>query len=83
MINSQKTFNLHEYIDIFRKRIWFFLIPLGLVLSGTALYVLAAPKVYRSRALILVSPQKISEDYVKTSVTSTVEDRLPPSLRTS
>ncbi len=76
MINSQKTFNLYEYIDIFRKRIWFFLIPLGLILSGTALYCLLAPKVYRSRTVILVAPQRISEDFIKTSVTSNVEDRI-------
>ena len=76
MINSQKSFNLYDYIDIFRKRIWYFIIPLLLVITGTALYVLLAPKLYRSSTLVLVFPQKISEDYVKTTVTSTVEDRL-------
>ena len=76
MINSQKSFNFYDYIDIFRKRIWYFIIPLVLVITGTALYVLTAPKWYRSSTLVLVFPQKISEDYVKTTVTSTVEDRL-------
>jgi len=76
MINSQKSFNFYDYIDIFRKRIWYFIIPLVLVIMGTALYVLMAPKWYRSSTLVLVFPQKISQDYVKTTVTSTVEDRL-------
>jgi polysaccharide chain length determinant protein (PEP-CTERM system associated) len=76
MINSQKAFNSHDYVDIFLKRIWYFIIPLVLGLTGTAVYVLTAPKWYLSSSLILVSPQKIPEDYVKATVTSTVEDRL-------
>lgn len=58
MINSQKSFNFYDYIDIFRKRIWYFIIPLVLVITGTALYVLAAPRWYRSSTLVLVSPRR-------------------------
>jgi polysaccharide chain length determinant protein (PEP-CTERM system associated) len=76
MINSQESFNLHIYIDIFRKRIWYFIIPLLLVVSGTVAYLITAPKLYRSSTLVLVSPQKIPPDYVKATVTSSVQDRL-------
>jgi polysaccharide chain length determinant protein (PEP-CTERM system associated) len=76
MINSQKSFNLHSYIDIFLKRIWYFIIPLVLVVCGTVTYLITAPKWYRSTTLVLVSPQKIPQDYVKATVTSTVGDRL-------
>jgi polysaccharide chain length determinant protein (PEP-CTERM system associated) len=76
MINSQKAFNSYDYVDIFLKRIWYFIIPLVLGLTGTAVYLLTAPKLYQSSSLILVSPQKIPQDYVKATVTSTVEDRL-------
>ncbi len=70
MINSQKSFNLHSYIDIFLKRIWYFIIPLVLVVSGTVAYLITTPKWYRSSTLVLVSPQKIPQDYVKATVTS-------------
>jgi polysaccharide chain length determinant protein (PEP-CTERM system associated) len=76
MINSQKSFNLHEYLDIFLKRKWYFIIPLFLVFSTTLLYLVVAPRSYRSSTLILVSPQKIPEDYVKATVTTSVDDRL-------
>ena len=76
MINSQKPFNSYEYIDIFLKRIWYFIIPVALVITGTVVYLLTAPEWYRSSTLVMVSPQKIPEAYVKATVTSTVEDRL-------
>ena len=76
MINSQKSFSLHDYLDVFLRRIWYFLIPLAIVLAGTVTYAVMAPKLYRSSTLVLVSPQKISADYVKATVTSSVEDRL-------
>ena len=76
MITPQKSFSLHSYIDIFLKRIWYFIIPLVLVVSGTVAYLITAPKWYRSSTLVLVSPQKIPQDYVKATVTSTVGDRL-------
>jgi polysaccharide chain length determinant protein (PEP-CTERM system associated) len=76
MINPQKSFSLYSYIDIFLKRIWYFIIPLALVITGTVGYLLKTPKWYRSGTLILVSPQKIPTDYIKATVTTTVEERL-------
>jgi polysaccharide chain length determinant protein (PEP-CTERM system associated) len=76
MINSQKSFSLHDYLDVFLRRIWYFVIPLVIILVGTVTYAVMAPKWYRSSTLVLVSPQKISPDYVKATVTSSVEDRL-------
>jgi polysaccharide chain length determinant protein (PEP-CTERM system associated) len=76
MINSQKAFNSYDYIDIFLKRIWYFIIPVVLVFTGTVVYLVITPKWFKSSSLILVSPQKIPQDYVKATVTSTVEDRL-------
>jgi polysaccharide chain length determinant protein (PEP-CTERM system associated) len=76
MINSQKFFDLHTYIDIFLRRIWYFILPFVLVVSGTLAYLITAPKWYRSSTLVLVSPQRIPQDYVKATVTSSVQERL-------
>jgi polysaccharide chain length determinant protein (PEP-CTERM system associated) len=76
MINSQHSFNIYVYIDIFLKRIWYFIIPLVLAISGTVAYLMVTPKWYRSSTLVLVSPQKIPPDYVKATVTSSVAERL-------
>ncbi len=76
MINSQKSFNLNDYLDVFLRRIWYFLIPLVIVLAGTVFYASIAPRWYRSSTLVLVSPQKIPENYVKSTITSGIEERL-------
>jgi polysaccharide chain length determinant protein (PEP-CTERM system associated) len=76
MINPGKPFNIYDYFEIFLLRIWFFIIPLAVVMAGTGLYVLLAPKQYRATTLILVTPQKVPEAFVRPTVTAKVEERL-------
>jgi len=76
MINPGKPFNIHDYSEIFQRRIWFFIIPFVVILAGTGIYALMVPKEYRASTLILVTPQKVPEDFVRPTVTSRIEDRL-------
>jgi polysaccharide chain length determinant protein (PEP-CTERM system associated) len=76
MINPQRSFNIHYYIDIFLRRIWYILIPVVIVFVGASIYALMAPKVYRATTLVLVTPQKVPEAIIKPTITSSIEDRL-------
>jgi polysaccharide chain length determinant protein (PEP-CTERM system associated) len=76
MINSQRSFNIHYYIEIFLRRLWYVLIPMVLVFLGTGIYILVAPKIYRASTLVLVTPQKVPETLIKPTITSSIEDRL-------
>jgi polysaccharide chain length determinant protein (PEP-CTERM system associated) len=76
MINPEKSFNVHDYIEIFLRRIWYILIPFAMVLAGAATYAITSPKEYRASSLILVTPQKVPEAFVRPTVTSKIEDRL-------
>jgi polysaccharide chain length determinant protein (PEP-CTERM system associated) len=76
MINPNRSFNIHYYVDIFLRRIWYFVIPLTLVFAGFVVYAFMCPKQYRASTLILVTPQKVPEAFVKTTITSSIEDRL-------
>jgi polysaccharide chain length determinant protein (PEP-CTERM system associated) len=76
MINPGKPFNIYDYFEIFLLRIWFFIIPLVIVMAGTGIYVLLVPKQYRATTLILVTPQKVPEAFVRPTVTARIEDRL-------
>jgi polysaccharide chain length determinant protein (PEP-CTERM system associated) len=76
MINTGKSFNIRDYIEIFLRRIWYVIIPFAIVVSGAAIYSFTAPKKYRATTLILVTPQKVPVDYVRPTVTSRIEDRL-------
>jgi polysaccharide chain length determinant protein (PEP-CTERM system associated) len=58
------------------RRRWFFLIPFATVLAGAVFYVNRMPDRYRSETLILVVPQRVPESYVRSTVTSRIEDRL-------
>ena len=46
------------------------------IAAGTVLYVLYAPREYKATTLILVTPQKVPEQFVKSTITSNIEERL-------
>ena len=76
MINTGKSFNIHDYFEIFLRRIWYIIIPFAIVVSAATIYSFTAPQKYRATTLILVTPQKVPVDYVRPTVTSRIEDRL-------
>jgi polysaccharide chain length determinant protein (PEP-CTERM system associated) len=76
MINPNKPFNIHDYIEIFLKRIWYIIIPVIVVMTGAILYAYSSPKLYRASTLVLITPQKVPEAFVRPTVTSTVGERL-------
>ncbi|MDO9124567.1 MAG: GNVR domain-containing protein [Deltaproteobacteria bacterium] len=55
---------------------WYIAIPFVLILSGAVIYAVTSPKEYRSATLILVTPQKVPEAFIRPTVTSKIEDRL-------
>jgi polysaccharide chain length determinant protein (PEP-CTERM system associated) len=76
MINTEKSFNIHDYTEIFLRRIWYILIPFTVVMVAAVLYAFSLPKMYRATTLILVTPQKVPEAFVRSTATSRIEDRL-------
>ena len=76
MINPAKNFTLDEYLEILRRRMWYVIIPFALVMTGASIYAIAAPRQYKASTLVLISPQKVPANFVQTTVTSQVEERL-------
>jgi polysaccharide chain length determinant protein (PEP-CTERM system associated) len=76
MINPGKPFNIHDYLEIFLRRVFYFVIPLVLIFAGSVAYVFLVPKEYLATTLILVTPQKVPEEFVRPTVTARIEDRL-------
>ena len=76
MINSEKRFDIYDYIEILLRRKWYVLICFVVVVIGSVLYAAHAPKIYKASTLILVTPQKVPEQIVRPTVTSKIEDRL-------
>src|SRR4030042_2334487 len=76
MINPEKSFSVHDYVEIFLRQIWYIIIPFAIILAGAFLYAMISPKEYRASTLILVTPQKVPESFVRPTVTSKSEERL-------
>jgi succinoglycan biosynthesis transport protein ExoP len=60
---------------VWRRRIWF-LVPVVLGAVGAVMALRVLPRTYRAVTAVLVEPQKVPADYVKPTVTSSIEDRL-------
>jgi polysaccharide chain length determinant protein (PEP-CTERM system associated) len=76
MINTARSYNIDDYIEILRRRIWYLVIPFLVIVSGTVLYATFAPRLYKASTLVLVTPQKVPEEFVHPTVTSRIEERL-------
>ena len=71
-----KTFTAGDAAHILRRRIWTLLLPLALISAATAVVARLLPDRYRSETLILVVPQQVPESYVRSTITTRIEDRL-------
>lgn len=67
---------IKQLITIYQRRRGFIFIPFAVFAPLFATVLIFLPKTYYASTTILVEPQKISEEYVKPTVTTTVEDRL-------
>ena len=65
-----------QYVDIAWRRKWWVVVPTVLGLLGGVYRYYTAPKLYSSYTTILVSRQKIPDDIVRSTVTSTIGEMI-------
>ncbi|MEO6212651.1 MAG: GNVR domain-containing protein [Vicinamibacterales bacterium] len=71
-----KKYTPEDMLLILRRRYWLLLVPLAIISAATASGARMLPDWYRSEALILVVPQRVPQNYVRSTVTTRIEDRL-------
>ena len=71
-----KTYTPEELLWMAWRRRWAIVLPFVVVVLGTFLVSLKIPNRYRSETLILVVPPRVSESYVRATLTTPIEDRL-------
>lgn len=71
-----KQYSFDTLMHIAWRRKWRIILPAILIAAGGAYWVQQLPNLYKSDTLILVVPQRVPESYVKSTVTSRIEDRL-------
>ena len=70
-----KTLEPKDLLNIL-KRPTIILLPTVVVGAAMAAYVHTLPDLYRSETLIMVVPQRVPDSYVRSTVTTTIQDRL-------
>lgn len=73
---KQPVMELGDYVSIFKRRKLHMLIPFVLVLGASLVLAFALPSVYRSEATVLIEQQEIPQEFVETTVTGYVQQRL-------
>jgi len=71
-----KTYTPDDVIAMLKRRVWYIVLSFVVITFVTALVAHFLPNRYRSEALILVVPQQVPESYVRSTVTTRIEDRL-------
>ncbi|MEO8680695.1 MAG: Wzz/FepE/Etk N-terminal domain-containing protein, partial [Vicinamibacterales bacterium] len=71
-----KQYSFDTLMQIARRRKWLILLPAVLIAVAGVAWARHLPNRYQSDTLILVVPQRVPESYVKSTVTSRIEDRL-------
>jgi polysaccharide chain length determinant protein (PEP-CTERM system associated) len=66
-----------QLVKIVWRRRWFILLPAAFIAALAAVASLKIPNRFRSETVILVVPQRVPDSYVRSTVTSNIEDRLP------
>lgn len=67
---------LKPWLDILYRRRYWILVPGLLGLVGGVVVLSQMPKLYRASAMIFITPELVSEDFVSTTVTSRIEERI-------
>ncbi|SMC50604.1 polysaccharide chain length determinant protein, PEP-CTERM locus subfamily [Desulfocicer vacuolatum DSM 3385] len=76
MQQNELTIKPDEIIDILIRYRWLLVIPLSLALTVGFCLSLLIPRVYSSSTTILIQAQKVPGTYVKSLVTSGIEERI-------
>jgi polysaccharide chain length determinant protein (PEP-CTERM system associated) len=72
-----RSFKPLDILRVLLRRGWLIVLPFAIGLSAAPLISKTVARLYRSETLILVIPQQVPDNYVKSTVTATMEDRLP------
>jgi len=71
-----KHYTPEDVVLIAWRRKWWAVLPAIVIILGVFAWVRTLPNQYRSDSLILVVPQRVPESYVRSTVTTRIEDRL-------
>ena len=76
MAETTNTIKVDQIIDIILRRRWYIIFPFCIALAVGGYFAITLPKIYSAETLILVQPQRVPEDYVRSVVSSDIDSRI-------
>jgi polysaccharide chain length determinant protein (PEP-CTERM system associated) len=76
MIKKTDQINLSFILDIILRRRWLLIIPFCFSMIVGIYFAIALPKTYEASTLIMVQPQEVPKDYVRSIVTMDIDARI-------
>jgi uncharacterized protein involved in exopolysaccharide biosynthesis len=67
---------IQDYLALLRRRKWHLLLPIGVILLASVLLAFLLPPAFRSEATILIEREEIPQEFVATTVTGYVQERI-------
>ncbi|WP_141721095.1 GumC family protein [Desulfoplanes formicivorans] len=67
---------MHSFKKVFKRRKWYFIIPLCSIIIISIFIAFVIPPKYTSKATILIETQVVPEDLVRSTITGLIEARL-------
>jgi len=76
-MENKSQINVQQYISMFLRRKWFFIIPCVVALAASVFVSFVMPRTYEARAVILVEEEQILNPLLHNlAITTTVSERL-------
>jgi len=76
MNQTTDTINPMQIIEIVSRRRWYLMIPFCLALVAGIVLVIVLPKIYSVSTLILIQPQKVPDEFVRSIVSTDIDSRI-------
>ena len=76
MRNPVETIKPEQIIEIVIRRRWYIIIPFCLLMIAGICSIFVLPKIYTSSTLILIQPQKVPEEFVRSLVSADLDSRI-------
>ncbi len=76
MPENTSTFQIDYYLELAVKRRWLLIIPFCIAMLSGIYLAFALPRTYQATTLILVRPQRVPTDYVRSIVSTDIDQRI-------
>ena len=73
---SEETLPFREYLNAAKRRKWTIILATIGVFAASTVVAVRLPNIYRAETVVMVDPQQIPSNYVASTVSSTIADRL-------